>query len=139
VITREQVADLQPGDVIRMESIDWPTGTAVAGPLQLAENGALLLHLPNRQGSYVIREANGSVLFGSQRTIELLSRAPRPLYVNHPRMGSVPGDVVRPADGTSTPAYRTVRGWLWPNETAAQPGEHGLTLLVNGETGQVVP
>ena len=152
MITLEQVADLQPGDVIRLESLDWPSGTSISGPLELSEYGALLLHLPNKQGSYVIREANGSVLFGPQRTIELISRAPRPLYVNHPRETPAYGDVVRDATGTIRYAVpRTMdrrNGPQWWGSIEEHDGEwlhcstefmkKPLTLLWDGETGQVV-
>lgn len=78
------------------------------------------------------------------------AQEPRPaLYVNHPRTEPVAGDVVRDEDGdlwtlVDRSAYGELRAWHW--STTASKWLHnspervaGAVLLVDGETGQVVP
>ncbi len=139
MITREQVSDLKPGDVVELS---WPSlvddavTLSVRGPLRESSTGsgdALAV------ASYGVREQDGDPVHGDRRTLTVVSRAPRPLYVNHHRTEPVPGDTVHPGDGTLSIAFRTVNGWLWPNGKEARVADGGLRLLVDGETGQVVP
>ncbi len=134
MITREQVADLREGDIVELVFAQDPNIT-IRGPLDEDQDGTLQL---GRYG--VIRFEDGEVpRGGTDRTLTVVSRAPRPLYVNHHRTEPVPGDTVHPGDGTSSIAFRTVNGWVWPNGTWARVAGDGLRLLVDGESGQVVP
>jgi hypothetical protein len=137
-ITREQVADLRPGDVVEMTNERWPEGTAVRGPLWLD-------HETLQVGAEVVRHWDGRHPYDIGKSLTVLSRAPRPLYVNHPRTEPVAGDVVRDADSghngvwfCSTPG--TGRPWIGSDDgdyrRDALPDR--LRLLVDGETGQVV-
>ncbi len=139
MITREQVSDLKPGDVVELS---WPSlvddavTLSVRGPLtpkSIGTGNALFV------GAQCIRDQDGDPVHGDRRTLTVVSRAPRPLYVNHHRTEPVPGDTVHPGDGTLSIAFRTVNGWVWPNGTRARVADDGLRLLVDGETGQVVP
>jgi hypothetical protein len=148
-ITREQVADLRPGDVVELRLDDWAKGAAIRGPLRSTEQETLVLPIPGGDGVYWVRGDNGHAFDGAHRTLTVISRAPRPLYVNHHRTEPVPGDVVRDADS----GHNAV--WL-----CGDPGDPGrlcwaqsgppfwvsrdrlpdrLRLLVDGETGEVVP
>jgi hypothetical protein len=133
--SREQVADLQPEDVVEITSPTQP-GFLTRGPLVADGYGGL------RVGVMLVRTIAGEVGITLERDgydLTVVSRAPRPLYVNHSRTEPTCGDTANPSDGTSSVAFRTATGWIWPNGTSARPGEHGLRLLVDGETGQVVP
>lgn len=139
MITREQVADLKPGDVVelsRPSTTDDAVTLIVRGPLRQVSTvtGDTLY-----AGSYCVRDQDGHPVYGPRGTLTVISRAPRPLYVNHHRTEPVPGDTVHPGDGTLSIAFRTVNGWVWPNGTWARVVNDGLRLLVDGESGQVVP
>lgn len=144
-VTREQVADLQPGDVVEMSGGSLHDAV-VRGPVY-QRNGWLLLG-PDQ----VVRTPEGDPTGDRGRTLAVISRAPRPLYVNHDRTEPVPGDVVRDADAPSSAttydrcvdgvgihAWRTTGGvtWLVGDRLANLPAR--LRLLVDGATGQVVP
>jgi hypothetical protein len=142
-ITREQVADLQPGDVVELRDDRWPE-VVIRGPVRITENG----------DSYAVGELGISPAFlpefrqpynAATRTLTVVSRAPRPLYVNHPRTEPAGGDVARDADGDLPGrvwVYAGIAGtWRWaehPSEAAGQLKDVRLRLLVDGETGQVV-
>jgi hypothetical protein len=127
VITREQVADLQPGDVVEVLRRDRITIAEVG-------NGRAYPWL-----------ADGSD--PAWESLTVVSRAPR-LYVNHPRTEPVPGDVVRDADDENSK-----RTWRNDNDgrfcwwgmgggeatfnSRAELPDH-LRLLVDGQTGEVV-
>lgn len=142
MITREQVADLLPGDVVEIWHEDWPQGTALTGPIY--EHSAQL-----RLGSDVIRFSDGDILARYARGghLTVISRAPRPLYVNHDRTEPVPGDVVRDADSDNAVTWtKNVDGfsheWLCNKVHVYVPREEmpdRLRLLVDGETGRCVP
>lgn len=86
----------------------------------------------------------------ARRCVEAVNAEPPtpPLYVNHPRTEPVPGDVVRNADVNCGDETRT---WFldyvghWRVTRAHKTELSGcnlparLRLLVDGETGQVVP
>lgn len=138
MITREQVGALQPGDVVRCTSPRYP-GLFSEGPLR-ESGGRLML------GGSVIRCDDGSPSYPDW-TLTVVSRAARPLYVNHPRTEPVPGDVVRDADSSNDRHtwVKNVDGFT--HEWLAVPGHvyvpreqlpDRLRLLVDGETGQVV-
>jgi len=140
VITRKQVADLQPGDTVNVRRRDWPAATT--GELWLDQHGNLM------HGGCTVRDSDGNP--GTYLLeFSVIARAPRPLYANHPRTEPVAGDVVRDEDGdlwtlVDRSAYGELRAWHW--STAAGKWVHnspqaiaGGTLLVDGETGTVVP
>jgi hypothetical protein len=142
-ITREQVADLREGDVVEYHRSDWPDGVVIRGPLHRSKSGGQWIGL----ATFAIRFDDGDVngfAFDKDTTLTVVSRAPRPLYVNHDRTEPVPGDVVRDADSDdpATWHYLTWPGGPWydlrgngkPRE--ALPAR--LRLLVDGETGQAV-
>jgi hypothetical protein len=140
-ITRGQLADLQPGDVVRCTDPAYP-GLFTEGPL--ADDGGVL-----RLGATAFRCDDGSVGYAVKGwDLTVVSRAPRRLYVNHPRTKPVPGDVARDA-GSEDHGRVWVYGsdtrkqfWRWseyPSEYAGPLSTVRLRLLVDGETGQVVP
>jgi hypothetical protein len=134
-VTREQVADLCNQDVVRLTNRQIP-GLAIEGKLYEV-HGVLGLcsWMP-------VRRTDGEPAQNwAGWDLTVISRAPRILYVNHPRREPIPGDVAVAGDGTGSVALRTVDGWVWPNRLRlrARIGDHGLHLLVDGETGQVVP
>jgi hypothetical protein len=143
-ITREQVADLRPGDVVE---ISWgetefsDVTRSIRGPLRRNSQGYLYV------GALTVASPNGDVWGDDIRTLTVVSRAPRPLYVNHDRAEPVPGDVVRDADTEITKHtwVKNVDGFS--NEWLAVPGHvyvprkqlpDRLRLLVDGETGMPV-
>ena len=142
-ITREQVADLQPGDVVELAGGNL-RGAIVRGPVFQDRNGWLLIG-PEQ----VVRDPDGDPSSDQRHTLTVVSRAPRPLYVNHPRTEVRKHDVIRDGEGVirhcdaggfgGEPTWWSWNyqpGWKWTHTTMPpQP----LTLLVDGETGQVVP
>ena len=133
-ITREQVADLREGDVVELRDDRWP-GVVVRGPVRYITNNAY----PHVGPAVIWPDGVEHIA----QEITVVSRAPRPLYVNHPRTEPAMGDVVRDSDGVV---------WLrdswatWHSPDSICNAEHedvGLTkpwtLLVDGTTGQVVP
>jgi hypothetical protein len=145
VITREQVADLQPGDVVELS---FPSGSTIRGAL--TREGYSNSGLGITSAHWTVRSASGEVPpFIVDCSLTVVSRAPRPLYVNHPRTEAREHDVVRDGAGVIRHhgpvsesadatwwAWELQAGfrWTWTSEPA-QP----LHLLVDGETGQVVP
>jgi hypothetical protein len=139
VITREQAADLREGDVVEATHEDWPAGTIVRGPLYL--DGETL-----QVGRIIVRHWDARPPFDTGLTLTVISRAPRPLYVNHPRTEPVHGDIVRDCDGD---AWCFQRDEWWCASEDARGDDHPdalpitsyrpLTLLWDGETGRVVP
>lgn len=145
MITREQVADLRDGDVVdlivrhRDEFV-----LSALGPLRSIASHALFL------GEYCVRRDNGDPVYGEQRSLTVVSRAPRPLYVNHPRTEVSVGDVVADDDGREPTVFFCAdpmheQAWLRGDERRSQytwltrselPTR--LRLLVDGETGRVV-
>jgi hypothetical protein len=144
VITREQVADLQPGDVVEYRRDDWPEGALVRGPVEQAGPREPMYVL---KGIFGIAEWDGSPFEGRSSSLTVISRAPRPLYINHPRTEPVQGDVVRDEGGAGLALFICTHDdeetW-WLNAGAdwiapAEMQDKRLRLLVDGETGQVVP
>lgn len=147
MITREQVADLRPGDVVEVSGYPVLKGATVRGPIVASEGRGKRLVV----GPVVVRHSDGSPPLqysdDSEFILTVVSRAPRPLYVNHARSEPVPGDVVT----EDTPGGRGL--WFFvqfiENSTrwVATSGRtvnrvdlpDRLRLLVDGETGQVVP
>jgi len=136
MITREQVADLQPGDVIEFRDDDWP-GTVISGPLVSTAIGLCL-------GNFtIVRWANGEPNERSRATLTVVSRAPRPLYANHDRTEAIPGDVIRDEDGVIW--LRDSHGkWQSADSVADDESLWWTTgprpsLVIDGVTGQVVP
>lgn len=150
-ITREQAADLRPGDVVEYRRADWPVGTYLRGPLYDAAPWGLAV------GGEPIRYDSGGVSGYGEKvgtTLTVISRAPRPLYVNHDRTEPVPGDVARNPEGHVRVCQPVVslggqlRWWGFNLGEWGDPDKWtyctrsifsgDLTLLVDGETGQVV-
>jgi hypothetical protein len=133
-ITREQVADLRVGDVVELIFADM---SVLRGTLRedVVRNA---IGFP--EAGWTVRDSRGEPPFGAEKMeLAVIERAPRPLYVNHDRTEPLPGDVIHASDGTLSRAFRTNGEWIWPNGTRARPGEPPYTLLVDGETGQVLP
>ena len=134
MITPEQVADLQPGDVVEIRWDAHP-GVIVSGPLRPRGGGQWVGPVPVIGPSGEMHESI---------TLTVISRAPRPIYVNHPRTEPADGDIVLDCDGD---AWRFERDGWWCAYSEACPDDEGfpiesyrpLTLLRDGETGQVVP
>lgn len=133
----EQVTDLRPGDVVEIREAGY-TDVVTRGPLHRSPSGSLDLG-----GIFQILNAQGESRLSNRYTIAVVSRAPTSLYVNHPRVEPVPGDVARDADSADV-----TRVWYWLNDywwwlsgeiasTSDMPQQ--LRLLVDGETGQAVP
>jgi hypothetical protein len=147
VITRADVDDLRPGDVVELHRNGWPDGTVVRGPLY-AVGGWLYV------AEHSVMSLIGSgVSLGASYSLLVVSRAPRPLYVNHDRTEPVSGDVVRDADSDVDTDRRVWLcdpagdWWTAHEDTVRVAGSptfgiefpKRLWLLVDGETGQVVP
>lgn len=141
-ITREQVVDLQPGDVVEISHPEW-AGGRIRGPLYKETAWSVC--------GYLVIRNDGSVSdYLDRGDLTVISRAPHPLYVNHPRTEPVAGDVVRADD------EQLARTWLYADPGGSgewitagrERGEYDwadrdqlptrLRLLVDGETGQVV-
>jgi hypothetical protein len=143
MITREQVADLRPGDIVELSDASFH-GAVIRGSLW--NNGTEQLNV----GAYIVRDPSGSPYASEHRTLTVISRAPRPFYVNHDRDHPVLGDAVRDADDfTDTRWWRydnlspTV-GWPWqlgatagvaPTYYPRESLPRRLRLLIDGTTG----
>lgn len=130
-IPREQVADLQPGDVVELR---FRSGSIVRGPLTRFGPGLGIADVGRsvRDGGGYPPDAEG---------LTVISRAPRPLYVNHSRTTPVVGDVVRSADPANNQWMLISRGrWVSIDGNACARKElpQRLVLLVDGLTGAVV-
>jgi hypothetical protein len=141
------VPELYEGDVVRVRKVNWPEWVSVTGPVYYPRG------LPDRQpyvGGCPIRTM---AVCGTLAEFELIEKALRPMYVNHPRTEPMPGDVVRDADDDAS-----TRVWIYgPHGGAdARPWMGSLNgyvefisidsdrfpkralLLVDGETGMAV-
>lgn len=135
----QEVADLNPGDVVELISSKDPN-VVTKGPLRETgkRSGRSWLML----GSLVIRTPEGKAnnYEGRIDRLTVISRAPQPLYVNHPRTHCASGDVARPPGSTYHAIYSHTYGWWNPSGWSGwepMPSK-GLTLLVDGDTGLVV-
>jgi hypothetical protein len=146
VITREQVADLQPGDVVEVAHRDW-SGQKMSGPLKSTGEVTGEYVEALRLCGYPIRDNRGEPINGPW-TLTVVSRAPRPLYVNHDRAEPVPGDYARDEDADGIRLILRTRGERFPDKWIDQDGiertyDHipgrRLRLLVDGETGRALP
>ena len=158
-ITQEQVRDLREGDVVRLEwelgGIEGVTFTAT-GPLKSHGNGYLTV------GGYSVRDAMGQPVNSGRgdgdRRLEVVSRAPLPFYANCKRSKPIQGDVVRIVDlrnphnsytniydprGNRAWPWLALSGERWTDEQALPKADiaqhYRIELLVDGETGEVVP
>jgi hypothetical protein len=139
-ITAEQTADLQVGDIVRYTGHAQANGATIEGPVYQHADGSL------RVGpGLVIRTAGGAPIPDTNIVLAFVSKAQRPLYVNHSRTEPVGGDVARLVDSTSTrvwfyasainaPGWYDTRGGRFE-----RPASVSLRLLVDGATGQPVP
>lgn len=147
MITREDVRDLRAGDVVELR---FASGSTIRGPLESFGPRAPGLWIVDT-GLTVRAPHGGPGLFPDAATLTVISRAPRPLYVNHSRTTPVPGDVVRDADDDGNRQTWQHDGnpdsWWQPGPYGSPQRKrllrealpHRLRLLVDGETGQVVP
>jgi hypothetical protein len=137
-ITRAQVADLRKGDIVELQRASYPD-VVMRGPVRVDSDGRASI------GGLLLRYSDGAPGY-SDCTLTVVSRAPRPLYVNHPRTEPVEEDIVRDCDGDGW----SFKGGEWwcaspdsadDDDPAALPisSYRPLTLLWDGETGQVVP
>lgn len=149
MITREQVADLRPGDVVELT---FPSGSRIRGPLTDNEYEAQRLKIAST--GWTVRSASGdpgSSLRAGGASLTVVSLAPpRQLYVNHPRTEPVIGDVVIDEDADETVIVFRVAGQQYrdPDRWIDQYGtertyEHlspprRLRLLVDGKTAEIV-
>lgn len=139
------VADLRAGDVVE---VTWTThwdGTdvthSVVGAVRPSQNRLLpeVLYV----GAVTVRDGLGKWPDDHGRKLRVISRAPR-LYSNHRRTTPIPGDVARWDDSRPTWTISYGRDGAWHNTRTGLPYErnitenHGLLLLVDGDTGQVV-
>lgn len=142
-ITREQLTDLEVGDVVELS---WPSlsdpqvSHKVQGPVKPYDPFGTSLFL----GPYCVRDIRGNPVHGEKRTLTVISRAPRPFYVNHSRTEPARGDVVRAAEGgiwAGTIWIKTDKYWHSSGDMAYRRQEMPtrLHLLVDGTTGQVIP
>jgi hypothetical protein len=139
-ITRAQVADLRPGDVVEMR---FPSGASLRGPLTEVNFGAGL-GLGIVDVGWSVRLSDGTpawALTDLGATLTVVSRAPRRLYVNHPRTKPVMGDIVRDREGD--PWLRFQEHWSVAADDRTYSTDElreyaPLSLLWDGETGQVV-
>lgn len=124
------------------------SGSVVRGPLRNAQYGGMEI----ADVGWSVRGEDGKPPPYNEglgvTEMVVVSRAPRPLYVNHDRTEPVPGDVVRDADNQNDARTwsRNIDGFS--NEWHSNRANHyvpreklpaRLRLLVDGETGQVVP
>ena len=89
-ITREDVKDLRPGDVVELH--DTEEGWTVTGAVW--QKGGYLCC-----GTAILCYSREEPIGIESRTLKVVSRAPRPLYVNSDRTEPVAGDIVRDRDG----------------------------------------
>lgn len=128
MITTADVADLQAGDVITVTGLN----STATGPL-LEKDGCLYI-----AGYLLVRDASGRP-FPAIDTLTVVSRAPRPVYVNCDR-NPIAGDVARTA-GSSDDS----RTWAFDGEgwnlvgTGSTPGSDTpgrYRLLIDGDSGR---
>lgn len=98
-ITREQIADLRKGDVVTLTSTTWPEHTAVSGVLMETSDGQLVIRLPDGSSTYVVRDSNGYPMYGRQRSLTVVKKAPRPFYANSDQLEPEPGDIAQDPNG----------------------------------------
>ena len=142
-LTREALANLQ-GDTVELQ---YPSGTVIRGQLTHDGYGR---SLGIRDADCIVRwidSGPGITIQSRNAVLTVIGRKARPLYVNHPRLEVRCGDVVRDAEDDTDP-----RTWVsdglsdnaWCELTSFDVWEREdlpvrLRLLVDGETGQVVP
>lgn len=139
------ISGIRAGDVLKATHARWPEGTYVQGPAYVFGND--------------LRLAGYAVNFMDRPywTVEVISRAPRPFYVNSDR-DPVEGDIVNYQSGTGiigpfmhagSEAWAGARPGGRMTPWRGFPGGHADTgplynagrvvLLVDGLTGKAVP
>lgn len=138
MITAKDVEDLAPGDVVEVVEDEYPD-TITRGALHFDKFGNLTLGR-----AFIVRTRGGGV-WRAERSVTVISRAPKLFYVNHSRTLPTPGDVAAAVDGPTVNEWRPTWTWSIRGEwvsthtgwaTVLPPGP--LKLLVDGNTGQVV-
>lgn len=150
MITREQVADLHPGDVVELVRNEPGMTTTIRAELRPYHDTGLILG-----ESVLLRLPGGEVpALRAQFELTVISRAPRPLYVNHDRYEPTQGDVVwfedqrNPADSYTNlydPSNSLRLPWLeiqtgyryGRDEAETGDPDLRLHLLIDGTTGQL--
>lgn len=143
--SKEQLADLRAGDLVDFRRDHWPSTAFVRGPLGQSDYDETLYIL---DGLYGVRQHNGSPYY-IDSTVTLVERGLQPVYVNHSRTEPFSGDIVCDADAPSNHRLTYLFGdddsypwrecmingeWLPRDELPKR-----LRLLIDGETGEVVP
>ena len=159
-ITWKQLDELRAGDVVELRDSEWPEDNVIRGTVRSSQLSGLKGDLC--VGPQILRRrSDGGSSQPNTRTLTFISRAPRPFYINHDRTSPVPGDVVRfedtrrPGGGSYTNVYLPsfnhdgrpwmslthVRGQRYSRRDAEPDPTEGyqVVLLVDGETGEVVP
>ena len=151
MITRDQVSDLREGDVVK--TTGWYE-LSVEGRVDQINDGSLWLGQYCRLNYGDTDESMPKWTQTPEATLTVVSRAPRPLYVNHPRTEPVRGDVVADANGSGALIWMFAGAdgadtdgapWFASHDPRGFDGWYSrssmpdlLRLLVDGETGEVV-
>lgn len=141
-ITREDVADLRAGDVVELQLA---TGSTIRGALT---DDRFVGGLGIAGAGWLIRDSSGDPAYQLDEdatAIVVVSRAPRPLYVNHDRTEPVPGDVVREEGSPLAHTWHYLGGddaperwWRFDDTSIPFDKNASLILLVDGTTGRGV-
>lgn len=138
-MSAQDAQDLRAGDVVVVAHSGWPEGSFIRGELYEQECGPGLYCC----GFQVANSDGTTFLPDVWAEVTVVSRAPRPLYVNHPRTEPVNGDTVADEDngGADWTWHRVHDEWLRADGASFVRSElpARLRLLVDGETGRVVP
>ena len=137
MITAAQLAAVQDGDVVELHEHHWADGVVLVGSVASPEPGVLAI------GAVKLQDPGWTVAFGPTATLTVISRKPGPVYVNHSRAEPAAGDFACDADSDEP-------GWWFHDDdgdwltraTAVYDRDelpNRLRLLVDGNTGQVVP
>jgi hypothetical protein len=135
-ITREQVADLRPGDVVELTHASHE-GVTLRGPARTHRDSRAVW-----VGDTLLMDLRGELRDASRWThLTVVSRAPRPLYVNHPRTEPTHGDTAAWVGDQSGRVYWRADGFWLCNDGGRYDADQmpaRLRLLVDGETGRCV-
>lgn len=131
-IELEQMESLRAGDVVELRDDRWPDVT-ITGPLSDDGINLILGPVVVRYDSVPRRDLH--------RTVTVITPAPKPLYVNHPRTDPVQGDVARGVNMLGPIWFRQAGAWVSDDGKKAGAGNllpDELILLVDADTGMPV-
>lgn len=126
-VDRELFDSLRVGDVVRFRLVHWPFESSAKGPIRQA----------SMTGNFYCCDI--MLVFDQLEELEILKRAPKPLYTNAPRERPVVGDVAVHRSLIGAPWLLTGNGWrstLGPVSGEIFPGEQ--ILIFDGETKKIV-